>query len=197
LPIAATVGAGGDVELRNSAGDAIGDVVVFANDRGRLQYEVRHQAGAAGAIDPAVSGREPTVELHAMLVGQGLYADEATAMVNTWRDSWFEPGTRIFYVVPRRLVDSVLPLAIQPRPDDVARVFVARTELVMPQALADVKRALLTGDADALDAYGRFLDPIARRISATASPAERAAIESQLQRTYSVSAAVVDRCIAS
>ena len=197
LPIAATVGATGDVELRKGARDAIDDVVLFSNDRGRLRYEVRHQAGDVVAIAPAVFGREPTVELQAILVGQGLYADEATAMVNTWRDSWFEPGTRIFYVVPRPLVDSVLPLAIQPRPADIARVFVARTELVTPQALADVKRALLAGDADALDAYGRFLDPIARRISATASPAERAAIESQLQRTSSASAAAVDRCISS
>jgi len=197
LPIAATVGAGGDVALRNSVRDAIDDVVLFSNDRGRLRYEVRHQAGAAAAIDPAVFDREPTVELQAMLVGQGLYADEATAMVNTWRDSWFEPGTRIFYVVPRRLVDSVLPLAIQPRPADIARVFVARTELVTPQALAAVKRALLAGDADALDAYGRFLDPIARRISATASPTEQAAIEAQLQRTYTAAAAVVDRCTTS
>ena len=75
-------------------------------------------------------------------------------------------------------------------------MFVARTELVTPQAIADVKRALLAGDADALDAYGRFLDPIARRISAAASPAERAAIEAQLERTYSAPV-VIDRCISS
>ena len=196
LPIAATVGAGGDVELRNRVGDAIDDVVLFSNDRGRLRYELRHQAGAAVAIDPAVSGREPTVELQAMLVGQGLYADEATAMVNTWRDSWFEPGTRIFYVVPRRFVDSVLPLAIQPRPADVARVFVARTELVTPQAIAVVKRALLAGAAVARVASGRCRDPSARRSSAAASPAERAAIEAQLERTYSAPV-VIDRCISS
>jgi len=104
-------------------------------------------------------------------------------MVNTWRDSWFEHGTRIFYVVPRPIIDATLPLDIQPTPADIARVFVARTELVTRQALDDVKRALLSGDAETLGAYGRFLDPIARRLAATASPIERAAIESQLQRT--------------
>jgi hypothetical protein len=66
-------------------------------------------------------------------------------------------------------------------------VFVARTELVTPQALDEVKRALLSGDAAALDAYGRFLEPIARRVAATALPAERDAIEAQLQRAAAVS----------
>jgi len=183
LPIAATIGADGNVALRNRAHDPIADVVLFTNDHGRLRYDVRHQAGADVTIDPPVFDRNPTVELHAMLVGQGLYADEATAMVNTWRDSWFEHGTRIFYIVPRPIIDSTLPLDIHPRPADITRVFVARTELVTAQALDEVKRALLSGDAEALDAYGRFLDPIARRLVETSSPVERAAIESQLQRS--------------
>jgi hypothetical protein len=194
LPIAATLGAGGEVELRNSTREPIDDVMLFTNDHGRLRYDVRHQTGAAVTIDPPVVGREPTDELQSMLVADGLFADEATAMVNTWRDSWFEQGTRIFYVVPRRLVDSVLPLEIHPRPAEIARVFVARTELVAAPTLDEVKRALLGGDAATLDAYGRFLDPIARRIAATASPAERAAIESQLERTFAASTASVARC---
>jgi hypothetical protein len=176
LPIAATISADAKVALRNRTREAIGDVVLFTNDHGRLRYDVRHQAGAGVAIDPPVFDREPTVELHALLVGQGLYPDEATAMVNTWRDSWFEHGTRIFYIVPRPIIDATLPLDIQPAPADIARVFVARTELVTPQALDEVKRALLSGDAAALDAYGRFLEPIARRVAATALPAERDAI---------------------
>jgi hypothetical protein len=193
LPIAATVDVAGDVELRNSTREPIDDVILFTNDHGRLRYDVRHRTGADVTIDPPVVDGEPTVELHAMLVGQGLYADEATAMVNTWRDSWFEQGTRIFYVVPRRIVDAVLPLEIHPRPADIARVFVARTEVITAAALDAVTRALVAGDAGTLDAYGRFLDPIVRRIVAAASPGERAAIESQLQRR-SASAAAFDRC---
>jgi hypothetical protein len=183
LPIAATIDAGGNVALRNRAQNPIAEVVLFTNDHGRLRYDVRHQAGADVTIDPPVFDREPTVELHTMLVGQGLYADEATAMINTWRSSWFEHGTRIFYIVPRPIIDSTLPLTIRPQPADIARVFVARTELVTAPALDEVKRALLNGDAETLDAYGRFLDPIARRLAATSSPVERAAIESQLQRS--------------
>src|SRR5258705_3456648 len=34
-------------------------------------------------------------ELEQSLVANGLFADEAHAMVETWRDSWFEEGTRV------------------------------------------------------------------------------------------------------
>ena len=37
-------------------------------------------------------------------------------MVETWRDSWFEDGARLFYLLPRSAVDVVLPLQIDPRP---------------------------------------------------------------------------------
>lgn len=50
-------------------------------------------------------------------------------MVETWRDTWFAPGTRIFYLVPRAMVDGVLPLEIDPQPLDITRVFVGRMEL--------------------------------------------------------------------
>jgi hypothetical protein len=35
------------------------------------------------------------------LVEFGLYRKEAEPMVETWRDSWFEEGIRLFYIVPR------------------------------------------------------------------------------------------------
>ena len=37
-------------------------------------------------------------------------------MIDTWRDSWFEEGMRIFYILPRKAVDGVLPLKITPSP---------------------------------------------------------------------------------
>ena len=35
-------------------------------------------------------------------------------MIETWRDSWFEEGLRVFYIVPRARVDFDLPLSISP-----------------------------------------------------------------------------------
>jgi hypothetical protein len=34
---------------------------------------------------------------------------KAAAMVETWRDSWFEEGTRLFYFLPQVTVDRILP----------------------------------------------------------------------------------------
>ena len=87
-------------------------------------------------------------------------------MVDTWRDSWFEEGTRLLYVVPRSAVDAMLPLDIRPQPVETARVFVGRLELITPATISDVKRALETRDRSALLQYGRFLLPIAQRIVA-------------------------------
>ena len=54
-------------------------------------------------------------------------------MVATWQDYWFhEPGTRVLALLPRSWVDTVLPLTITPKPEKLARVFVARLELFTP-----------------------------------------------------------------
>jgi len=99
-----------------------------------------------------------------MLVGMGLYAKEAHAMVETWRDSWFEEGTRIFYMVPRAQVDAALPLSIDPAPSRIARVFVGRIELLSPWMEANLTRALTAGDIPEVKKYGRFLSPFLQQI---------------------------------
>ena len=103
-------------------------------------------------------------ELQGILVANGLYRREAEAMVATWTDSWFEQGSRLFYIAPRRMVDQVLPLTIMPRPDEVQRVFVGRIELVTAETRQAVKRALAANDGAALAAYGRFLPAIGARV---------------------------------
>jgi hypothetical protein len=64
------------------------------------------------------------------LIKNGLYADEANAMLNTWQASYFEkPGMRVFYIVPREWTDYFLPLRIS-QPADVTRVIVGRIDLL-------------------------------------------------------------------
>jgi len=79
------------------------------------------------------------------LVREKLYPREATAMVNTWADSWFaEEGTRIFYMVPGETTDKLLPLTISPPPDETVRVLVGRVEVLPPSVeheLLEVVRA--------------------------------------------------------
>ena len=69
--------------------------------------------------------------MHAALVKEGLYDDEASAMLKTWELSYFKsPGLRFFYLVPRPWVDQVLPLKITGAPTEVTRVMMGRIELI-------------------------------------------------------------------
>jgi hypothetical protein len=45
---------------------------------------------------------EIAAQMKATLISQGLFPDEAKAMVDTWKDSWFtEEGVRVLYILPR------------------------------------------------------------------------------------------------
>jgi hypothetical protein len=68
-------------------------------------------------------------ELKTALIAQGLFADEAEAMLNTWKASYFQkPGLRLFYIVPREWTDYFLPLEFSV-PARVTRVIVGRIDL--------------------------------------------------------------------
>ncbi len=74
--------------------------------------------------------RELRSSLKAALIKDGLFADEAEAMLNTWKHSYFEkPGLRVFYIVPRLWTDHFLPLtfSVAARVD---RVMVGRIDLL-------------------------------------------------------------------
>jgi hypothetical protein len=72
-------------------------------------------------------------ELHAALVKEGLYADEASALVETWRAAYFKSaGLRAFFVVPRVWTDHYLSLSVS-KPAEIARVMVGRIELISPE----------------------------------------------------------------
>ncbi len=71
--------------------------------------------------------------MHPALMAQGLYSDEATALLDTWRRAYFKsPGLRLFFLVPRRWTDHYLPLSVSV-PADLERVMVARIELISPE----------------------------------------------------------------
>jgi hypothetical protein len=99
-------------------------------------------------------------------------------MLDTWRDSWFEPGLRVLYLIPRASADAILPLAITPAPRTTARVFVGRMELVTDAMQADIARLMDRGDHLALAKYGRFLEPAMDQMWNRASESERTRIES-------------------
>ena len=110
--------------------------------------------------------------VQAALVAEGLYADEARAMVRTWSKTWFgSEGTRVLYLVPRSLTDEVLPLNIEPRPDELVRVLVGRLEFLTPEVKAETELALRNGDQDRLARFDRFLEPVLRDVAKTSRDA--------------------------
>jgi len=171
-PISAIAQPDGGVALR-SVGDApLGDVILFENRRGAMTFTSHHLAGSTVQLprpDLDDASGAPLAELKQILVKHGLFEAEAQAMVNTWKDSWFEDGSRLLYIVPAASVEAILPLKISPAPSAVARVFVGRIELVTPATLRDVRTAIDAGDRAALAKYGRFLEPIAQRAGLTGS----------------------------
>src|SRR5260370_40261523 len=87
-------------------------------------------------------------------------------MIQTGSNPCFEEGSRLFYIVPRRFVDSVLPLTIAPAPTQIVRVFVGRLELITPVTQKAVAAAIAANDNATLGKYGRFLQPILKAIQA-------------------------------
>lgn len=74
------------------------------------------------------------------LESEGLYRAEAEAMVKTWRDAWFEDeGLRILYVLPRAWTDQILPITLEPKPRELVRVMVGRSELITPAVESQVR----------------------------------------------------------
>jgi hypothetical protein len=136
--------------------------ILFENRGGRMGFRVAE--GTRIAL-PELTGSVDGIgaALVTLLTQAGLYDKEARAMVETWRDSWFEEGMRVLYIVPRETVDSLLPLRIDPAPRAIERVFVGRTELISPAIRETIGTALAKRDETTLRRYGRFLNAFAGR----------------------------------
>lgn len=160
-PLSAKVLASGQLQLKSNAGGST-TIILFERRGDKLGYRVSSFDSGAIMNTPSTSGTLDSLysDFEDTLIAQGLYRDEAHAMLETWRDSWFGEGSRLFYIVPRLFVDTVLPVSIRPAPTRFIRVFVGRIELVTPATENTVEAALLSGDHETLRKYGRFVDPI-------------------------------------
>ncbi len=182
LPIRASLEGG---KTKISSTEEISWVVLFDNARGSVGYRILRKV--VGEVRSDVAEKCGAVEqlgeeLVRLLIGDGLFEKEARAMVKTWRDSWFEEGKRLFYVVPRRITDAVLPLEIEPKPAKVTRVLVGRLEILTPEMEKEIRalverlgdRSIESRDAAsrALKKYGRFAEPLLRRVLRSTEDAE-------------------------
>jgi hypothetical protein len=169
VPIAARLERNGRVTLRKIGRNDIPAVILFENRGGKTGFR------AIGALKNEITLDPPELQndlaalqrrLESVLIQNGLYRGEAQAMLATWRDLWFEEGTRVFYIVPRHDVDKVLPLKIDPKPVQSARVFVGRMEIITTATEELMAEAIRTGDKTTLQAYATFLGPVTKRLLA-------------------------------
>jgi hypothetical protein len=180
VPLWARVLDDGKVTVENRGAETVPAVFLFENREGRLGFR------NVGALPPVTlmevaatldrssldgSLSQLRFDLENALIRNGLYLREAQAMVETWRDSWFEEGSRLIYIVPSHAIDSILPLQVEPAASQTSRVFVGRVELITPETKRSVEEALSKGDWATVDRYSRFVEPILARISAE-SPAK-------------------------
>jgi hypothetical protein len=78
--------------------------------------------------------------LAAALMVHGLFADEAHAMLDTWKRSYFaSEGVRLLYVLPQPWTDANLLLTFS-SPVDKVRVMLGRIELVSTQQQATLEQ---------------------------------------------------------
>lgn len=190
VPISATIHSDSSLLVENLSSQPIPAMLLFERRGDKFGFRVAPATEGNPTLDPPElnadmnSLEQTAVE---MLVAQGLYQDEAQAMFETWRDSWFEEGSRLLYIVPRQFVDSILPLTITPDPAQTVRVFVGRLELVTPATQRSVEQAFEADDRATLARYGRFLVPILENmIASEENPSRQERLREYLNSSYAL-----------
>src|SRR5216684_834961 len=181
VPLNAAVAPDSTVNLQNQMSEEIPAAILFERHGAQIGYRVIGPLrGQAAYAPPELSSSLDSLStaLEGILISQGLFPDEAHAMLESWKNSWFEEGSRLIYIVPRRFIDSVLPLRIAPAPPSTTRVFVGRLELVTPATEHAVESAFASNDQGTLAKYNRFLEPILRSmIQKSTDPASSEQLE--------------------
>jgi hypothetical protein len=188
VPVSAKLAHDGKILAQNLITQEIPAMLLFERRGDKLGLRIADATATQATLDPPelnVNMDSLKQAVEDMLIAQGLYHDEAQAMFETWRDSWFEEGSRLLYIVPRQFVDSVLPLSINPAPAQTVRVFVGRLELITPATQRAVEQALAAHDPSTLTRYGRFLVPILENmIASERNSAKKAQFNEYLNNAY-------------
>jgi len=139
---------GQTVEVASAA--EVGPVVLFERHGGLVGYRRQDLAGGETFLERPVLGDSLAAlrgELHQMLVESGLYPREAAAMLATWDES----------------TDALLPMSIDPEPQERVRVLVARIEILTPEMEREAEDRLAAASAGPLPG-GRFTEALLQRV---------------------------------
>lgn len=165
VPTQATM-QGDDVTVTNNSSEVIPYAVVLRVRGGKAAWLPISKIPAMNHSSLSVPKAErPLDEVEYELVGvwkkalsaNGLTPAEASAMVETWRKTWFrESGDRILTLVPRKVIDAMLPLKITPEPEKTERVFVARIEMISQEREETIIKLLNTNSPPSEKELERF-----------------------------------------
>jgi hypothetical protein len=175
-----------DLRLENTGDENLQSLFVVRVGEGFMTITPIGNLPARSTMTASVSDPVPVEEgrtklgdmLRESLTRAGLTSTEAVAMVKTWDDSWFgERGVRVLYLLPQTWADAVLPLTLNPMPNQLVRVFLGRAEVITPQMelalIQEIDRGKSNDAAIRAESIknirslglGRFLEPAFRRIA--------------------------------
>jgi hypothetical protein len=168
-------------------GDGVRDVFVLRVEGGRGAYTYRaglRPGESASGVIPSMDQAMPLPEfirkigddLATRLAGSGLFRKEASAMVNTWRSSYFQTeGVRALFVLPQSWTDAFIPMKVEPQPRKIVRVMVGRLEMLSAARQRNAEAAIAGFASDKpgeiarahrfLYDQGRYLEPIIRHVA--------------------------------
>jgi hypothetical protein len=187
-PVTARMLVNGSVHIENGTGEPLARLFLFERRGDDAGLRTVTSLGETATLEMPIlknSVADTAEAILSVLMEQGLYPDEARAMLETWKDSWFEEGTRLLYVVPASFVNRVLPLSISPAPSELTRVFVGRLELVSIGTRTAIEEALAKGDEATLAKYSRFLEPMLQiLLQRESEPLKAQLIRLRLEQPY-------------
>ena len=170
----------GSLHIKNNSAAAINSAFVLNSD-GKSGVIV--PIGTIGAKEKVVSIPDDSLRvsfasylkaaksmIEKALIKDGLFVDEAKALVNTWEHSYFStPGIRVLYLLPRIETDAIIPLKLAPAPKSLVRSMVGRIE-VMTTEEEETGLTLIanTNKLNAKRVFGTFYEPKLRRLLALA-----------------------------
>ncbi|HUG18794.1 MAG TPA: hypothetical protein VMM56_07430, partial [Planctomycetaceae bacterium] len=189
--------------VRNLSSEPVHSLILLERtNEGKMRFAVHElldgkQQQELQLPETDMSQNDLEKEIEVALVSAGLFRKEALAMIATWRSSWFgETGTRMFYLLPEMQTERLLPLSIQPVPEESVRVMVGRLEIMTPdreQKLEGLLKAQANLQPEQIDpkselgvelaALGRFAEPaLSRIVSSSKEPEVKRVAEKLIER---------------
>ncbi len=173
LPLILSSFEDGRFQLTNSGDQPVQSLFLVTVHGEQIRFATYDGIDAHSELTLQQSSKVSTIEelseaVVAALMDEQLYEREARAMVRTWQSSWFgEEGTRLFYIVPTEITNALLPLHVEPQPDEMVRVLVGRTEIMSPydeQQILDLVTRSASAREAAAEAETPFTSPELARL---------------------------------